>query len=322
MRPIPRVVGSVVGVEHIVARVLQILCRSLGLLHISADLNVVLSGHRALAEALHLGLYRVTKRYGVVLAARLLDRLDDLCGEAVTVLKASAVIVGTLIEKFYCKLVKQVSLVYRVDLDAVDARIHTKLCGLCKRLDDLVDLLYRHLGADDIVRPSRRLGRGRCKLVAGIYDRLYDRAGEFVLVKRCYKLGDRPGASHTCGKLHEELCAGLMYLVHKFLELLEHLRVLPEPLTPEGVAKGRNSGDDKTYVVVGSLDKELCRFLVEVTSAKLKPTEERRAAHRAHYDTVLDLHVSYFPRGKQSVVFCVHNFLLIFLKGGSASLDF
>ena len=40
-------------------------------------------------------------------------------------------------------------------------------------------------------------------------------------------VGDRPGASHTCGELHEELCSGLMYLIHKFLELFKHLGVLP-----------------------------------------------------------------------------------------------
>ena len=298
MRPIPRVVRTVVGIEHIVARILKILGCSFGFLHITSDLNVILTGHCALAKSLHLGLYRVTERYGIILAARLLDRFYDLCGKAISVFKAAAVFVGTLIEKFDRKLVEKVALVNRVDLNTVNTRFLAKPCGLGKRLDDLVDLLDRHLGAFDIVRPTGGLRGRRCKLVRGVDYRLNNGSRKFVLVQRRDKLGDRPRASHTRRKLNKELSAGLVDLVHKDLQILEHLFVLPKPFAPKGVAQGGNSGDNKSNVVVCSLKEELCRLLVKATARKLKPTEERRTAHRAHYDSVFDLHVADLPRCK------------------------
>ena len=217
MSPIPRVIRAVVGVEHIIARILKILSRLLGFLHISANLNVVLAGHSAVAEALHLGLNRVTKRYGIVLAASFLDSLDYLCRKAIAVLKAAAVLVLTLVEKLYCELVKKISLVYRVYLNSVNACVAAELCGLCKRLNDLVDLLLCHLGALNIVRPTRGLRAGGCKLVRGIKYRLQYSACKFVLVQGRHKLGDRPRAAHSRGKLNEKLRSRLMYLVHKLL---------------------------------------------------------------------------------------------------------
>ena len=298
MRPIPRVVGSVVRVEHIVARVLKILCRALGLFHITSDLNVILTGHSALAESLHLGLYGITNGYGEVLAARLFYSLYDLSRKAISVLKAAAVLVGALVEELDSKLVKKISLVNRVNLNAVNARITTELCGLCEGFDDLVDLLLCHLRTLNVVRPTGRLRRGGCKLVACVKHGLYERSCEFIFMKGSDELGDSPGASHTRGELNEQLCSRLMYLVHKGLQLLKHLGILPEPLAPEGVAQRRDTGDNKTYVVVGAFKEKLCGFLVKVRTAKLKPTEQRRAAHRAHNDTVLDLNVSDLPRCK------------------------
>ena len=308
MRPIPGVVGTVVRVEHVVACVLQIFRCPLGLFHVTSDLNVVLARHRTVAKALHLGLNRVTQRNGIILTASLLDSLNDLSGKAVTVLKASAPLVLSLVEEFNGKLVKKITLVNRVDLNTVNACIAAELRSLCKSLDDLVDLLNRHLGALDVVRPARGLRRGGSKLVARVNDRLNDSTGKFVLVKRSNKLGDRPGATHSGSELNKELRTGLMYLVHKDLELLKHLRILPEPLAPEGVAQRRDSGNDETYVVSGTLEEKLCRLTVEMTARELKPTEKRRATHRAHNDAVLDLNVTDLPRSKQGFVLFVHVF--------------
>ena len=53
MRPVPCIVGAVVAVEHIIARILQVFCRALRLCHVTTDLRVVsLSRHRPHAEAL------------------------------------------------------------------------------------------------------------------------------------------------------------------------------------------------------------------------------------------------------------------------------
>ena len=95
-------------------------------------------------------------------------------------------------------------------------------------------------------------------------------------------------------------------LLHKELKLLEHFRILPKPLSPECIAKGCDTGNDETYIIVCSLEEKLCRFLVEAASGKLKPTEKRCTAHRAHNDTVLDLNVAYFPRGKQGLIFRIY----------------
>ena len=306
MCPVPGVICTVVCVKHIVTCVLKILCSSLGLFHVTTNLDVLLTGNSTLAEALHLGLYRVTERNGEVLATLGLDCLNNLCCKAVSVLKAAAVFVGTLVEELDRKLVKKITLVYCVNLNTVNTCVAAELCSLCKCLDDLVDLVLGHFGTDDVGCPTSRLLGGRCKLVACIKNGLKNCSCKLVLVKRAYKLGDCPGASHTCGKLNEELCAGLMDLVHKFLKLLEHLGILPEPLAPEGISKGSDTGDDKTYVIVCSLKEKLCSLLVKATAGQLKPTKQRRTAHRTHNDTVFDLYVAYFPRGKQGFVLRIY----------------
>ena len=163
--PVPRVISAVIGIKHIVARILQIPCGSFGLLHISSHLGIFFSGHCTLAKALHFRFYRIAERYGIILTARLLYSLNDLCCKAVAILKASAVLVGTLIKEFYCKLVEQISLVNSVYLYSVNARFLTKLCSFCKRLYYFVYLLLCHLGALYIMSPTGFLGAGACKLV-------------------------------------------------------------------------------------------------------------------------------------------------------------
>ena len=55
MTPVPGVICTVVGVEHIVARVLKILCGLFTFLHISADLGIAFfTGKSAVAEILGL----------------------------------------------------------------------------------------------------------------------------------------------------------------------------------------------------------------------------------------------------------------------------
>ena len=329
MRPVPGVIRTVVGVEHIVARILQKFCSLFGLFHVSAYLYVILTGHSTLAKALHLGLYGIAQRNGVILAARFLDRLDDLGCETVAVLKAAAVLVGALVKELNGKLVKQIPFVHSVHLHAVHARITAKLCGLGKCLDDLVDLLLGHLGADDIVCPTRGLRAGRCKLVIGIQHGLDQRAGQLVLVQRCYQLGDCPGAAHACGQLNEQLCSRFMDLVHKLLELLEHLGILVQILAPEGITNGRDTGDDQTDVVLRALQKQLGSLLVKVAARQLKPTEQRSAAHGAHDDTVFDLDVANLPRRKQRLILgiglLIHNaspmyIIFIFCFFGSSGI--
>ena len=306
MSPVPGVVGTVVRIEHIIACVLKVLSRSLGLLHVTSYLNVLFTGNCSLSEALELGLYGVTERYGIILTALCLDSLYDLSRKAIAVLKGSAVLVGTLVVELDSELVEEVALVYCVYLNTVNACVTAELCSLGKRLYNLVDMMLGHLGADDIGCPSGGLLRGGHELVLGVDNRLDKFADNLILVKLTYKVGDSPRASHTCGELDEELCAGLVDLVHEDLKLLEHLGVLPEPLAPEGVAKRRDAGDDKTYVVIRSLEEELCSLFIKAAAGKLKPAEKRGTAHRAHYNSVFNLYVTYFPRCKQSFILRTH----------------
>ena len=149
MRPVPGVVGAVIAVEHVVAGVLEILDGLFRLGHIAAELNKLLAGDGALAEALRLGDDGVAQRHGEVLAAQLLDLLHDLNGKAVAVLERSAVLVGTVVHVGNGKLVKEVALVNGVDLHTVNAGIHKHLRGLAEGFDHFMDLfLCQRAGLD------------------------------------------------------------------------------------------------------------------------------------------------------------------------------
>ena len=151
MCPIPCVIGAVIAVEHIIARILQILGRYLGLLHVSADLDVILAGESALTEALGLGDYRISERNGEILAAFLLDSLDYLGCETISVLKGAAVFVGPLIDIFKGELVEQIALVDSVDLNAVHACVLEHLGGLSKCVYHLLNLSLGHLSRGELI---------------------------------------------------------------------------------------------------------------------------------------------------------------------------
>ena len=306
MCPVPAVIGAVIGVEHIVARILQVPGCPLGFFHITTHFLCVFTGNNALGKALQLGLHRIAQGYREILAAGFLDGMDHLHRKAIAVLKASAVFVRAFVEKFDGKLIQQIPLMNRVHFHAVHTGILTKPGRLCEGFNDLMDLLFCHLRADDIRCPAGRLRAGRCQLMGGVDDRLDDGTGEFVLVQRADHFGNCPAAAHARRQLNEELCTGLMDFIHKHLQFLEHLRILPQPFAPEGVPQGRNAGDDQTHVVVGPLQKQLGRLLVKATAGQLKPAEEGCTAHGAHDNAVFDLHVANLPWGKQGIIFCVH----------------
>ena len=306
MGPVPAVIGAVVGVEHIVAGILQIFGGTLGLCHVTAHLGVLLAGDGAGAEALDLGLHAVTQGHGEVLTAGGLDRLDHLHREAVAVLEGAAVLIGTLVGPLHGELIQQVTLVDRMDLHAVYAGILTELGGLGEGLDDLMDLLDGHLRGGDLRVPTGGQGAGAGQLVVSIDDGLGEAAQEFVLVDRGYHVGDRPAAAHAGGELDEKLGAGLVDLVHELLQFLEHLGVLPQPAAPEGVPEGSDAGDDQAHVVFRSFKEEVGGLFVEFTAGQLEPAEQGRAAHGAQDDAVLDLYVAHLPGGEQGVVCSVH----------------
>ena len=110
---------------------------------------------------------------------------------------------------------------------------------------------------------------------------------------------DGHGTSHTSGQLNEQLCPGLMELYHVFLQLLEHLVVLVQPLSAGNaqlVSDALHTGQDETDAVLGSVEQEVGRFLIEVVG--LQPTEQGSAAHGALDDAVLYFHIADFPGSK------------------------
>ena len=307
MCPVPGVVGAVVGVEHIIAGILQVFGGSLRLCHGAALLGGGIAGHQTFGKALQLGLHAVTQRNGEVLAAAFLDGANYLGGKAVAVFKAAAVLVGALVEKLDGELIQQITFVNSVHFHAVYTGILAQLGGFGKGLDDLVDLLHRDLGADDVGCPTGGLGAGRGQFVRGVQNGLHDGTGDLIFVQRANQLGDGPGTSHAGGQLDEQLGTGFVDLLHEFLQILEHLGVLPQPFAPEGIPQRGDAGDDQTHVVVGPLQKQLCGLFVEFTAGQLKPAEQGSAAHGAHDDTVFDFYIAHLPRGEKGFIFCVHS---------------
>ena len=298
MCPVPAIISTVVGIEHIVARILQILGCTLGFLHVTPQLLGILTGNDTLLEAFQLGFHAVAQRNRKIVAAGVLDSVNNFRSKAVAVFKAAAVLVGTLVEKFNGELIQQISFVNGMDFHAVNTRVFAELCGLGKGLDNLMDLFLGHLGADDVRCPAGRLRAGGCQLMAGVQNGLQDGSGELILVQRSNQFGNCPAAAHAGSQLDEELGTGLMDLVHEFLQLVEHLGILPQPLAPEGIPQRGNTGDDQANIILSPFLKQLCSFLVKLTAGKLKPTEEGSATHGAHDNTVLDLHIADFPGGK------------------------
>ena len=157
MRPVPRIVGAIVSVEHVISCVLKILCCPLGLLHIPPDLGIIFTRHGAVAESFHLGLYGITQRYRVIIPAGFFDGFNNLRGKAISIFKVTAIFISALVEKLDGKLIKKVSFVNRVYFHSVHTSIFAELCRFCKRFNDFMNLRYCDFRAFDIVCPARRL---------------------------------------------------------------------------------------------------------------------------------------------------------------------
>ena len=144
MSPVPRVVCTVVTVEHIIACLLQVLNCALTLLHISARFDIILTGKRTLAEILSLGKHAVSQRYGEILSAHLFNCLNNFNRKAVSVFEGAAVAVITLIYIFERELVKKIALVNGVNLYTVNACVLELLCCFCKSVNHFLYFFNSH----------------------------------------------------------------------------------------------------------------------------------------------------------------------------------
>ena len=237
MRPVPRVVGAVVAVEHIVSGVLQILDGLLGLGHVAAELHELLAGDSALTEALGLGHHGVTQRHREVLAAHGLDRLHDLHSEAVAVFKGAAVLVGTVVHVGQRELIQQIALMHRVDLDTVHAEASCRSLAVLAKAST-ISWISSTVRGRDLHSGYQRLGGGGGGGgdVVHVQEGLAHGAEGLVLEHLHHDVVDGHGASHTGGQLNEQLGAGLVELRQPLGQILEHLLVLVQPAAAHGVA--------------------------------------------------------------------------------------
>ena len=309
MRPVPCVVGAVVAVEHVVSGVGQILDCALGLLHVAAEfLEVLLVRHSAFAPVLGLGDDGVAQGNGEVGAAGGLYSLNYLDREAETVLEGATVLVGAVVHVGDGELVEQVALVNSVNLNAIDTGIHELLGGLGKGFDLILNLLDGHRAGLDLIVPAVRGSGSGGSDVIEVGDGGGELAEQRVLKQHYHGLGDCHGTTHTGGELNEQLCSGLVELLHVDLQILEHLVVLIQPAAADSVLDALHSGKNEAYAVLSAVEQEICGFLVKMT--RLHPAEEGSAAHGTLHDAVRNLDLAYFPRGKQGIVLGIHMFLL------------
>ena len=193
---------------------------------------------------------------------------------------------------------------HRVHLHAVHACRLAQLGGLGEGLHQLVDLLLGDGPAHHVLGPAGGQLTGRRAQERGVHDGLGQGAQRLVAQQNAQLVGDGKAAAKTSGKLHEQLGAGGMDLLHVGLQLLEHARVLIQPPAADGVPQRGDAGDDQAHVVVGDVQKELRRHLVEVVG--FHPAEQRGAAHGAHHDAVFHLHIADFPGGEQGFITLIH----------------
>ena len=195
-----------------------------------------------------------------------------------------------------------------VNLNAVNACIHKLFGGLCECIDLIVNLFNGHGTGFYLVVPAVRSSRSRCGDIVKVCYGACNLTEQGVLKKGYHGLCDSHGAAHTCGQLDKQLRAGLVELLHVNFKILEHLVVLIQPATENGILDALHAGQDETHTVLRTVEQEICGLLVEV--ARLHPAEQRCAAHRALDDAVGDLHIADLPGREQGIVLLIHVLLL------------
>ena len=306
MRPVPCVVGTVVTIQHVIARILKELRGELGFRHVPPDLGVGFAGQRAPPQALGLGDHAVAQRDWEILTAGGLDGLHDLRRKAVSVLQRAAVLVSAVVHILECELVEQISLVHRVHLHAVHARRLEQCGALGKRIDDRLNLRLRHLAGGHPVGPAvfRRAGGGGD--LVEVHEGPGENAQRRVGVEHFHHAADGEGAPKARRQLNEQLRSGLVELRHPARQLVEHPRVLVQPLAEHGVVHRLAARQHQTDVVFRHLHQEVRTGAVKVVH--LHPAKQIRSAHRGHDNAVFDFDLPDFPRGKQRLQPFIHRF--------------
>ena len=108
MSPIPRIIGAVVCVKHVISRFLEVLCCPFALLHSSSYLGILFPRQCAFLKILCLRNNRVPKRNGIIRSARFLDSFDDPNRKAIAVFEGSSPFIGTMIRISVSELIQQI----------------------------------------------------------------------------------------------------------------------------------------------------------------------------------------------------------------------
>ena len=182
MSPVPGIVGSIIGIEHIVTGILKIFGCLFGFFHISSDFYIVFSRHRTFTESLHLRFYRITKRYRIVFSTCFLDCFYNFYCKTITIFKASAIFVSTFVKEFNRKLIEQISFMHRMYFHPINACIFTKFCSFCECFNDFMNLFFCHFRTFNIMSPTGFLRAWTCQLVRSIDYRFDNRSCNLIFM--------------------------------------------------------------------------------------------------------------------------------------------
>ena len=219
-----------------------------------------------------------------------MDLLNDLGGEAQTVLQRAAVLVGTEVHVRNGKLVEVVAFVNGVDLNAVDTGFAQLLGSGAEVPYHLLDLFDREGTGGQTVGPAVGRGGGGGAGVLNVDDRAGQLVEQVVFAQSGHPRRNSHRTAKAAGQLDEQLAAGLVILVHVWLEHAVHLAVGVQPLSAHRVADDLHAGQDQADAVLGALEQEVGALKVKVR--RLEPSEQGGAAHRALNDTVGNLYLS------------------------------
>ena len=314
MGPIPAVVGAVVAVQCVIARVLEILRGLLALFHIPADFRKFFTGDSAHFEIDDLGGNGVAQHDGIILTALPLDGLYHLYSEAIAVFKAAAVFIGPVVIILQGELVHQIALVDRMDLNTVYTDVLAQLGGLGIALNIVLNLL-------DGKSPGRKLGCPGQRQTVVRRDhhliKMQQRIRQFFqpgLLGDVNKLGhDGIIPTRKAGtQLKEDFGTVFMNLIDQRLRLPEGLGILVQPFAHHHGIHRNHSGNEQAHFILGPLNVVVpCLFVIMGTVHVLNNVG---SLHCRDNDAVSDLAVTDFEGGKQSFVFC-HINLLSFQRG-------
>ena len=305
MRPVPRVVGAVIAVEHIVSGFLEDADRFFGFLQRSADLLELLARHCAFIEAAGHRTDRIPDRNGEIVPAHLLYLLHDLACETQPVFKAPAVFVLTVIGIRHRELIEKIALVNGMDLHSVGSGLFAQLCGAAEGIDEFRyhftgEMIHLYARIPDV--GLVRIRRGPPPF--GGEKRRSCRFQETFFHKRTKDRRQQHRSARAYADLEEDLCSAVMDLADDRLNGFKHFRMLVDPLLADDADKRDQTRDEQADIIVLPVAVEFSDIFDE--AALCFPLDHVRSFHREHDYAVLDLNVSDLPRAEQRFVFRIH----------------